>query len=252
MNVYSPKDCIIKRGEKCNGALLISHGEVEVLRDDVVERKMKRLDRFAEECLFIDKVASHTIRSKGFSEVVILPRDEFQKCLASQCDEDQIAKMRSTAIALSQDATKMKANKLFGSADEFTPSGVRRHFHPSSLSRKIWDCVVLFGLIFYSFSIPLSCMYVVKNTQFSETPILLSLGYVVDLFFLVDVILQWKYFMYLDEGLLVYDKMHIREKFYNQRNPTRELLGVIPFDLISCFLHGRYCHYFRLREYEYT
>ena len=154
MNVYSPKDCIIKRGEKCNGAIIVSRGEIEVLKGgSVVERKMKRLDRYAEECLFIDKVASHTVRSKGFSEVVILPRAEFQKIIAVQCDEAHIAEMKNTAIALSQN-TKTKANKLFGSADEYTPSGIRGHFHPSSLFRKFWDSVILLGLIFYTFSIP--------------------------------------------------------------------------------------------------
>ena len=250
MNVYSPKDCILQRGERCNGALLVSHGEVEILKGSVVERKMKRLDRFAEECLFIDKVSSHTVRSKGFSEIVILPRVEFQKILAAQCDADHIAQMKSTAIALSQNASKSKANKLFGSADEFTPTGFQRHLHPNSVSRKIWDCIVLLGLIFYTFSIPLSFFYIVGNTPFSETPVLLVLGYMVDLFFLADAILQWNYFMYLDEGLLVYDTIHIRDKFYKQRNCTRELLALIPFDLISCFLQGRFCHYFRLGEHD--
>ncbi len=249
MNVYSPKDCIIKRGEKCNGAIIVSHGEIEVLKGSVVERKMKRLDRYAEECLFIDKVASHTVRSKGFSEVVILPRAEFQKIIAAQCDEDHIAEMKNTAIALSQN-TKTKANKLFGSADEYTPSGIRGHFHPSSLFRMFWDSVILLLLIFYTFSIPLSFLWIVENTPFSETPILLSLGYLVDLVFWVDIILQWNYFMYLDEGILVHDTIHIRERFYNQRNQHRELLALIPFDLISCFLRGRFCHYFRLGEYD--
>lgn len=250
MNVYSPKDCIIKRGEKCNGAIIVSHGEVEVLKGSVVERKMKRLDRYAEECLFIDKVAAHTVRSKGFSEVVILPRAEFQKIVAGQCDEDHIAEMKNTAITLSQNATKKKANKLFGSADEYTPSGIRGHFHPSSLFRKFWDSVILVGLIFYTFSIPLSFLWIVDNTPFSETPLLLSLGYLVDLVFWIDIILQWNYFMYLQGGILVHDTIHIRERFYSQRNQHRELLAVIPFDLISCFLRGRFCHYFRLGEYD--
>ncbi len=246
MNVYSPKDCILQRGERCNGALLVSHGEVEILKGNVVERKMKRLDRFAEECLFIDKVASHTIRSKGFSEIVILPRVEFQRILASQCDEEHIAQMKTTAITLSQNVSKSKANKLFGSAEEFSPKGIQRHFHPNSLTRKIWDGFVLLGLIFYTFSIPLSFFYVVDNTPFDETPTLLILGYVVDIFFSVDVLLQWNYFMYLDEGLLVHDTIHIREKFYKQRDRTREMLALVPFDLISCFFQGRFCHYFRL------
>ena len=250
MNVYSPKDCILQRGERCNGAVIVSHGEVEVIKGNgIVERKMKRLDRFAEECLFIDKVASHTVRSKGFSEVLLLPRVEFQRILASQCDEDHIDQMRNTAVALSQNVSKSKANKMFGSAEEFILTGFDRHLHPSNLSRKIWDGIVLLGLMFYTFSIPLSFFFIVENAPFSETPALLISGYVVDTFFLVDALLQWNYFMYLDEGLLVYDTIHIREKFYKERNLTREILALIPFDLVSCFFRGRFCHHFRLGKY---
>ena len=250
MNTYSPKDCIIQRGERCNGAFLVSHGEVEVLKENVVERKMKRLDRFAEECLFIDKVSTHTVRSKGFCEIVLLPRVEFQRILASQCDEDHISQMRTTATALSQNSSKSKANKMFGSAEEFKPTGFQRHFHPSSLFRKIWDCLVLIGLICYTFSIPLSFFYIVENTPFRDTPRLLTLGYLIDLFFCVDTIFQWNYFMYLDEGLIVYDTNHIRERYYRERNCSRELCALIPFDVISSFLGGKYCHYFRLGEHS--
>lgn len=45
MNIFSPNDDIMKCGEKVRGAILVSHGEVEVLgKGGIVERKMKRLD----------------------------------------------------------------------------------------------------------------------------------------------------------------------------------------------------------------
>lgn len=78
MNIYSPNDEIVKAGEKLRGTILVAHGEVEVLKGHAVERKMKRLDRFAEECLFQDKVAIHTLRSKGFSEIILIPKAVFQ------------------------------------------------------------------------------------------------------------------------------------------------------------------------------
>lgn len=78
MNTYSPNDEIVKVGEKIRGAILISRGEAEVMKGAMVERKLRRLDRFAEECLFVDKVSLHSVRSKGFSEVLILPSVLFQ------------------------------------------------------------------------------------------------------------------------------------------------------------------------------
>ena len=78
MNTYSPNDEIVKRGEKCRGVILVAHGEVEVLKNQIVERKLKELDRFAEECLFEGKISTHTVRSKGFSEIILLPAAVFQ------------------------------------------------------------------------------------------------------------------------------------------------------------------------------
>jgi len=74
MNIYSPGEDIVKCGEQIRGALLVSRGEVELLKGSITERKMKRLDRFAQECLFIDKVSMYDVRSKGFSEVILIPR----------------------------------------------------------------------------------------------------------------------------------------------------------------------------------
>lgn len=63
MNIYSPNDDIVKSGENIRGAILVSRGEVEVLRGCITERKMKRLDRFAQECLFVDTVSVYNVRS---------------------------------------------------------------------------------------------------------------------------------------------------------------------------------------------
>ena len=82
MNIYSPNDEIIQCGDKLRDAVLVSRGEVEIMKGSIVERKMKRLDRFAEECLFVEKVSSHTVRSKGFSEVFLLPAVAFQVSVA--------------------------------------------------------------------------------------------------------------------------------------------------------------------------
>lgn len=84
MNIYSPNDEIVKRGDKLKGAVLVARGEVEVMKGNVVERKMKHLDRFAEESLFEDKESTHTLRSKGFSEIILIPSVNFQvRCLMS-------------------------------------------------------------------------------------------------------------------------------------------------------------------------
>lgn len=248
MNIYSPNDHIVKCRETIRGAIVVSRGEVEVFKGGITERKMKRLDRFGQDCLFVDKVSAFDVRSKGFSEVILVPRIEFQQILNYQCDKEYIAQLEDTASALSK-TTTTKANKMFGSGEDITPTdGFKKHCHPNSFFRKLWDCLILLGLIFYTFSIPLSFMDLVENTPFGGTPALLCLGYAADAFFIIDAILEWNYFFYLESGLVVFDRDHIRQHFYQQHNFAREVLGLVPFDIASCFLGGRFCHYFRLAK----
>lgn len=98
------------------------------------------------------------------------------------------------------------------------------------------------------FSIPLSFMSIIDNEPFQATPVLLSLGYMVDAFFLIDTVLECQYFMYKYEGILVFDKARIRQHFIQSRSLARDIFGLIPFDLISIFFNGRYAHYFRLTK----
>jgi len=246
MNIFSPNEDIVKAGEKIRGAILVSRGEVEVMRGGITERKMKRLDRFAQDSLFVDKTSIYNVRSKGFSEVILIPRESFQQVIKHQCDTKYIAQLKEAACSVSN-ATK-KANKMFGSGEDMTPTdGLKKYFHPNCFFRKLWDCLVLFGLIFYTFSIPLSFMHLLDSTTFSDTPTLLCLGYAVDLFFWIDAILKWNYFFYVEQsGLVVFDRDHIRQNYCQQNNLPREILCLVPFDIASCFFGGRYCHFARL------
>ena len=243
LNVYSPGDEIVKAGEKIRGAVLVSNGEVEVRRGRVAERKLKRLDRWSEECLIVDKVSAHSVRSIGFSEVIIVPRKALLKIIKAQCSDDFVEQLREKAKSLSKTS---KASKMFGSADEVAMRGFDKHCHPNSFFRKVWNCVKLLGFIFYVFSVPLSFMYLLDDVSFADTPFLLGSGYLVDAFFAVDCLLSWNYFFVMEDGLVVSDNVHIRQNFYKQNNLLVEIVRLSPFDIISAFFGGRFCHFFRL------
>ena len=69
-----------------------------------------------------------------------------------------------------------------------------------------------------------------------------------DLFFWADAIFSWNFFFYLEGGLVVFDAEHIRQNYYQHHNFARLFVGLFPFDVASCFLGGRFCHYFRLAK----
>lgn len=89
-------------------------------------------------------------------------------------------------------------------------------------------------------------MSIVENAPYQVTPVLLSLGYVVDMLFIVDAIFEYRYFMFKEEGIVVFGKGHIRRRYIQTRNVPLEIIGLLPFDLLSLLFQGRYVHYFRL------
>lgn len=112
--------------------------------------------------------------------------------------------------------------------------------------RKIWDILVLIGLVLYVFFLPISFMHLIENSPFTKTPVLLSIEYVLDAFFIADAVFNFHFFFYFEEGLLVRDKSYIHQKFISSHSCWREIIGLLPLDLLSCFFGGRYLHHFRL------
>jgi len=247
VNIYSPRDDVLKPGEQLRGAILISRGEVEVLRGTIIERKMQRFDRFAEESLFVTKICNFLVRSKTFAEVFLLPAVEFQHIIHSQCDNIHISYMKETALALAK--SSVKANKLFGSAEDTTPSGgFKKHCHPYSSFRKFWDCVVFLCLTYYVIAIPLNAMRIFSQSEFRDVAVLLILGYIVDLFCAINAILKFNFFMYMEEGLVVFDRECIRRKFRTQHNVFLELFSLLPVDFLAIWFGSRYYNAFRLTK----
>ena len=247
-NIYSPNDHVLKPGEQIRGAILVSRGELLVLKGASIERKMQRFDRFAEESLFIRKVSDCWVKSKTFAEVFIIPARAFQEIIDSQCDESHITKMKETSMALVKNA--VKANKMFGSAVDVVPwRGFYKHCHPNSRFRKIWDCIVLLGLIYYIFALPLNVMWAVQNVSFVYGAPLLAAGYIIDLILLVNVIFNFNYFMYSHEGLIIFDRYHIRSNFSQHHCVGIEVIACMPVDLLAFASFGaRYLHFYRLTK----
>jgi uncharacterized membrane protein len=247
-HIFSPNDNIILPGENLRGAILIARGEVEVLNGKKVVRKMQRFDRYAEGCLFEEKAGEELVRAKTFCEVYLLPREAFQVTIDAQCDHKTKNQMKQTATKSGTNASS-KANKMFGSADDGLPkNGYMRHFLPNTKFRKTWDFVILFGLVFYVFSVPLHLMRVLEYDTFEDEAVLLITGYLVDLLFWADLVFECAFFAFTFEGLIVFRRDQVREKFLKTHNVIVEGVAAVPVDLLSLFLGERYLHLLRLTK----
>lgn len=245
VNIYSPDDDILKVGEPIKGTLLICRGEVEVLVGGRVERKMKRCDTFAEECLFVKKTSDKNVKAKTFSELLTIPHDAFQHIVQSQCDSEQINQMRDTALTISKNTKK--ANKLFGSGEDAVPMSSRQ-FHPNSSFRAVWDLFALFCYLYYIFSLPLMVMKFLEGQKFQSNLTSFIVSYIIDMFFIVDLCLRYNYFMYFEEGLVIFDKERIRRKFMKERSIAREIFAVIPIDILVLLVNTQFSFLFRLSK----
>jgi voltage-gated potassium channel len=246
INIFSPNDDILKPGEPMKGTILISRGDVEVLHQGRIERKMKRFDSFGEESLFSKIVCDKNVRGKTFCEIFLLPREDFQEIIHAQCDHSHIIQMKETALTITKNATK--ANKLFGTAEDGIPThGFRKYCHPDSRFRRIWNFVTLIGYLFYIFSLPLHVMKFLGGNSFRDDLILFIAGYMFDAFFAVNFYLQRNCFMYLEEGLIVFQQDQIVQNFDCAHNIKKEVLALSPFDALSIVDELRSCcHLFRL------
>ena len=244
VRIYSPNDHIVRPGELLEGALIVSRGEIEVLKRNNLERKMQRFDRFAEESLFMNVFSESLLRAKTFCEVLLLSSDEFQEVIQAHCESEHISQMKESALAISKSTSK--ANKMFGSAEDSTPAlGFQKQCHPNSKFRKFWDCIIFIAAIYYVISIPICIMKSAGHSSYKEDLALFTIGYFVDFIFIVDIVFKFNLFMYIEEGLIVFDKDQIRNNFIRRHNMAKEIFISIPFDFLAIFLGSRFYYILR-------
>ena len=105
---------------------------------------------------------------------------------------------------------------------------------------------MFFGVIYYIFSISLSIMICVQDLTWSDTAYQLIIGYVVDILFLVDLVFDSSFFMYIEEGLVVFDHERIRTHFFANHSLMREVITGTPWDLLGLALGQRYFNVLRV------
>jgi len=247
INIYSPNDNVLKPGDQIRGTVLVSRGDLEVLTGNRVERKMKRFDSYAEEALFIKTTCSQTVRAKTFSEIFVLPSDDFQQIIKAQCDPSHVLQMKETALMITKNATK--ANKLFGSAEEACKMhGFKKLCHPESDFRRIWDFIILLGYLYYIFSLPLVVMKLPENNMHSNDIFSIASACLVDSIFVLDLFFRFQCFMYYEEGLIVFDQERIRHKFSQDNSVIGQIITAFPFDFLALAFSYRLFNILRISK----
>ena len=65
--------------------------------------------------------------------------------------------------------------------------------------------------------------------------------------FVIDLYLKFNHFMYLEEGLIVFERNCIRQKFARDHNTFFEFVASMPVDLLG-LVNSRWCFLLRLTK----
>jgi hypothetical protein len=270
-SVYSPADEIVGMQETMTGALLVSRGKVEVI--DYVKfkgggggggggrgtsrvsrvvplNKVRKVLRHLERGEYYGMLAlfqnahksANAVEAKTYCEVFTLPAPAFQQISEEQCTPAEVNAMLEMAEKSAKSSLKM--NRLVGGVGDTLAfvKGVRVLLLPSSRFRRVWDCFLFVGLVYYCFSLPLwvSVAYPPHDSGgFEGNATAFAVAFFVDTAFAADFLLRFKYLFFLEDGILVVDPDRIRSQFYKDSSVAFEVGCCVPWELLALwFGHG--------------
>ena len=113
----------------------------------------------------------------------------------------------------------------------------RERFLPFSMFVSVWHVCSLLGLLYYSFSLPFRLAFLVEGRPpLEEGPSLqvllwIAFDYVVDVFFLVDIVLRARYIAVYRFGTLLTQPSELLKE-YRQRGMALDVVASIPLEVL--------------------
>lgn len=289
--VFAPQDVIVEYNSYYKKLFLISKGvaqmyqmdsengnKIKVVKligntteNDENEEEETQVLNNCDHCIGLISLTSqssksiHQIEAKTYLEAFKLEKlDYLESCRLHlslsqyQTMEQNVAMIHSTQLKLfgkmsggvNDEREKIIKNKV---------QWWRKHLLPKSLFRKCWSLFLCFGWIYYCFSTPLwlSCAYpFIKVQNSSLKSILLSVSYMIDICFIIDLLLRFTFFYFENNcGETIRDPEKIRNKFMqemrkghnstfksiNHNSLKCEFLMNFPFDLTCIIIGSKYC-----------
>ena len=200
LQIYSPAAWVVREKSKLSGLYLLSSGEAYKVYREIRVDILQRGSFFGSLNLIFPDATKEGVRAKSYCEFFHMSQHAYTNLTMSHFSEVDTAMIRTKAEKLSKQ--KIKANKFFGAEDNFVnPTGWAKRFLPGTTFRMAWDGICIFGIAYQSFVIPVQIAYTFK--EFSWTPgavVLLTIAYLIDVFFIVDIVLCARFFGYMQDG----------------------------------------------------
>ena len=238
-HIFSPGDIIVQRGNCCPGLLLLARGEANILsrNDATVSSTLGSSETYGIEVLFQDNDATGSVVAKAYCEIYQLPKERFREVVELYCTEDERSLMKRVVEQTIQSSAKLQ--KFVGGDASAVVEGFARHCLPNSNFRKYWRLGRVLVVTYYLFAFASHIAGAVQVEKVEDAKIFfLAFEYAFDLFFVTDVILQFNFFAFTRDGVVVSGSHLIREHFFKQ-SYFRLLclaLSILPIDVIGFLL----------------
>jgi CRP-like cAMP-binding protein len=112
------------------------------------------------------------------------------------------------------------------------PAFIRNSMKPLSLPRRLWDCIIFGGMIFYSISLGLLLSASLRESFYHDMWGLLVASYVFDIIFAINALLHWKYFNFVRDGVVITHSKEISKHFWEENHPLVVFISILPVDLL--------------------
>lgn len=236
-HIYSPGDVIIEAGLVYQGVYLLARGEAHAMEKNerTIRQVFAKSEHFGVEALFHDAQASNTIKAKQYCEVYILPREKFRIAVHSQCTEKEVESMKT--IVEKNIQSNAKLHRFAGVAVPASKTGFARHCMPDSKFRIGWTAMHLIFVTYYLFTLPLHLSYCPLIAELGNPGRVLWIvtDFITDIFFISDLILNFTYFGFVQDGVVVSAPHLIQDRFLSQGKLYIGILVVtaLPLEILS-------------------
>ena len=240
--IFSPKEAIVRRSQMVTGIYFLCRGVASVMDDRGLEAvsRIEESGHFQEGSIFDDvKPSQKTVMATSYCEVYILQQVDY-RFVSKESVEFQEAHDSLFRKYEGKKKGEKKAKKFFGadtydSKDSQVVSGFRRHMLQGSKFRRGFNITCFAALVLYVIFIPLHFVAYFSGDEGDNTTqlyVCLAILYLVDAFFIVDMILNFRFFFFSEDGAPIMDPKRIRQK-YMKSWFWPDLIAVLPLEILT-------------------
>ena len=260
--IFSVGDVLIHAGDMGQEMYFLDKGSVDVVSPDgkTLYATLHDGSFFGETSLFFKQKRSSTVKASTFCEVFQLDKIDLDNELR-QRDFDlsrmfdmftSIAnsnKRRNDAVAANLKASKKKGHKLSRMifiADEAVDKWkhIQKIFLPHSNFRAIWEISSMMFSIYFIVAIPYRVAFILDE-EVSKMVSWIVIDSVIDCFFVIDIILRYRYFGYNHDGKIILNKERIKNH-YLQNGMFLDVISCLPLEVVTVWVGLEHFFVFRL------